>query len=117
MFYIYTLIAAVLLVAAQSFWKNASSSLGVSLSLKTLYSLIVTPSFLVGALLYVLATLIYIWLFSKYPYFSVQITLITFSVIFTLLVARLVFKEDLILINYLGVPLLVLGVVLATWKK
>jgi drug/metabolite transporter (DMT)-like permease len=113
-------LTALLLVIGQSLWKVASKAFlvfkGKSL-FTVLFKLILSWQFILGGVFYVVATLLYVYLFSKFPYFAVQLTLVSFSIIFSLLVSTYVFKEGLGLINYIGAFIIILGVVLVTWKK
>jgi drug/metabolite transporter (DMT)-like permease len=122
MLYIQTIITALLLAAGQSLWKMAALKFpiyqneGLSLfvsGFKTLFSVY----FISGAFLYILATLIYLWLFSKYPFYAVQVSLVSFSIIFSLIISRFIFKESVALINYFGIVLVLIGVILVIWKR
>jgi len=122
MLYIETIITALLLAAGQSLWKMAALKFpiyqneGLSLfvsGFKTLFSVY----FISGAFLYVLATLIYLWLFSKYPFYTVQVSLVSFSIIFSLIISRFIFKESVSLINYFGIVLVLIGVFFVVWKR
>lgn len=120
MLYIYTLSVASFLVVAQALWKISTKALdsNAPFSLASMFNKVLfTPQFIIGGILYVAATLIYVWLFSKFPYYQVQLTLITFSLILSTLVSSLFFKEYLLPINYLGIFILLLGVLLVTFKK
>jgi drug/metabolite transporter (DMT)-like permease len=118
MIYILTAITALLLVSGQSLWKMAANNLDKSSPLiHSLSKVLLTPQFIVGAFLYALATLIYLWLFSKYNYSVVQLSLIAFSVILSSLIAVLFFKEHFSIINVVGVFVLIAGIMLVTWKS
>lgn len=122
MLYFLTAITGLMLSAAQSLWKTsavnfprltASGMSTVNAAIQVFFSL----KFISGALLYVLATLLYVWLFSKYPFYAVQISLVSFSIIFSLIISNVIFKENLQLMNYLGIPLILIGVSLVVWKN
>lgn len=119
MLYVIAAFTALLLATGQSLWKKAAggfSSFSMSSLLPSLAKIFLSPYFLIGAVLYVTATAIYVWLFSKYSFSAVQISLVSFSIIFTLFISNLFFKEHLELINYIGVPILLIGVLLITWR-
>jgi drug/metabolite transporter (DMT)-like permease len=118
MIYILTAITALLLVSGQSLWKMAASNLDKGSPLvQSLFKVLFTPQFLMGAFLYIIATLIYVWLFSKYNYSVVQLSLISFSILLSSAIAILFFKETFSIINYIGVIILIAGLILATWKS
>ncbi len=119
--YIYTVITALLLVTGQSLWKTAAGSYNVYLKngaslFKALVMVLFSGKFLIGVAVYIIATFFYLWLFSRYHFYTVQVTLISFSIIFSLFVSYLIFKESMSIINYWGVILIIVGVFLVTWK-
>jgi drug/metabolite transporter (DMT)-like permease len=122
MVFIYTAITAILLSLGQALWKIAALKFplhqkdGLS-SFEATTKVLLSYHFILGAIIYVLATLLYLWLFSKYPFFIVQITLVSFAIVFSLTIATLLFRENISLINLIGIPLIILGALLATWKK
>lgn len=115
--YLFSAITALLLVCGQSLWKLAANNLDKSAPLiPSLLKVLFTVQFIGGAILYVIATLAYVWMFSKYQYSSVQLSLISFSIILSSLMAILFFKEHFLPINFLGIAILILGLFLVTWK-
>ncbi|PIP31067.1 hypothetical protein COX25_01360 [bacterium (Candidatus Howlettbacteria) CG23_combo_of_CG06-09_8_20_14_all_37_9] len=122
MLYIFSAITALLLATAQSLWKTSTNNFpeytknGLTLfqaAIKVLFSL----HFISGAFLYIIATLIYLWMFSNYSFYAVQISIVSFAIIFSFLISHFVFKETANLTNYLGIPLILLGVLLIIWKR
>lgn len=120
MVYFLTLVTSFLLATGQTFWKKAALSFPENQKtyplLKAVALVIFSPKFLIGALLYVMATLIYLWLFSKYPFYIVQISMVSFSVILSVLISYFIFKEQLSPLNYFGVLLIIIGIILVTKK-
>jgi drug/metabolite transporter (DMT)-like permease len=120
MLYLLTLITAALLAAGQALWKSAAIALPALQKNNSIFQAIIkvllSAKFIAGAFLYVVATLIYLWLFSKFPFSAVQITLISASLALAVLISHFIFKENLYLINYLGVLIILVGVSLATKK-
>lgn len=115
-FFTYTLIpfVALLLVSAQALWGSAIKSdklLAGTLPHISL-SLLSSWKMWIGAGIYVLATLIYFYLMSKAPFYSVQVTMTGLSIVFSTCLALLLFKEQPTLINYFGILLVLLGVYL-----
>lgn len=118
--YILSLLFASLLVAAQSSWKVAVNSDGNpfnrTLSLISVIKFMFTPLVLMGIALYLMATLLYFYLLSKYRFSMVQSIAIPMSLIFSLMVATAFFGEQLSLINFIGLILVVAGIVLLTLR-
>ncbi|HBG81386.1 TPA: hypothetical protein DDW69_00940 [candidate division CPR2 bacterium] len=118
--YLLSAITALLLAIGQSLWKLSAAAFnnqGDESLIKAISKVIFTPNFIIGAFLYIVATMLYLWLFSKYPFYAVQILLVSFSLIFSLLVSNFIFKEQINLVNYLGIPLILIGAVLVIWQK
>lgn len=119
MIVIYTFFVATMLVTGQALWKSAAMALtpGMPFSINNyLIKVLLTPKFIIGGIIYVFATLVYVWLFSKFPYYQVQLTLVTLSLILSVGVATLLFKEQLSPVNYIGIFILIIGVFLITRK-
>lgn len=121
MIYLLTFITALIMASGQTFWKKAAVSYSLLISsgnsmdalLKTLLSL----NFIFGAFLYVCATMVYLWLMSRYPFFVVQISMVAFSIILALFIASIIFREHVSLINYFGVLLVISGIFFVVWKR
>jgi drug/metabolite transporter (DMT)-like permease len=117
--YLLGLAVATMLVIAQAIWKvgvekhHFSPDAGYLLSSK-MVSFIVSPEVIGGVMIYVVATLFYMAMLAKYPYALVQTLVVPTSLLIAYLVARTVFHERLSLMNYLGMALLLVGVVLVT---
>ncbi|MEI6266714.1 MAG: hypothetical protein WCP14_02390 [bacterium] len=121
MLYLLTIFTAALLATGQMFWKKAAVTYPTliadhlsptSAALRVIFS----TKFFIGAFLYVVATLIYLWLFSKYPYYIVQTTLMVTSLVLTAAISVFIFKEELSLINLLGISIILFGVFLVSAK-
>lgn len=122
MLYLLTLVAAVVLAGGQALWKTAAVGYPKLITegiptFRAAITVLLSPSFIFGAILYVIATLIYLWLFSKYPYYQVQIILVSFSILASLMISRFIFKETFNLVNLVGMLLIIAGAALVTWKK
>lgn len=122
MLYIFLFITALLLASGQSLWKKAAINFPIYLKNNTplipaIFKVIFSKFFIIGAFLYIIATLIYLWLFSKYPFYTVQISLVAFVIILSLIISNIIFKESINTINYIGVSLVLIGIILVTWGK
>ncbi len=120
MLYALSIIFALLLVTAQSLWKVAVTHQETVATnahiLKKLSGLLTSPLFIVGAVIYVIATLLYFYLLSKYQYSFIQMLVIPLSLVFSITSARIFFSENLQLINYIGIAVIVIGIILVSLK-
>ncbi len=103
-------VLALLLVSAQAIWGGAikNQHLIRGGAKQILFNLVSSPRIWIGAVVYVIATAVYFILLSKLRFFSVQISMMSISIIFSTLLAYFVFHESLSGLNILGM-LVVLG--------
>lgn len=117
--YLLGLAVAAMLVVAQSFWKVGVQKHHFSVSSRYLLSdkmisFIIAPEVLAGIVIYIVATLFYMAMLAKYPYAFVQAIVVPVSLLLAFLLARTIFGERISLVNYAGLALLLVGIVLAT---
>jgi len=113
---LYSLIVALFIVSGQALWKaalNSANSSGYDITtvhgfLKVLIS---WPLFF-GVILYGIATVAYILLLGKYKYFQVQSIVVGGSLVLTLMVSMLVFKDHATPVNIIGVGAILVGALL-----
>ena len=67
-----------------------------------------------GILLYAIATLLYLYLLSRYKFTIVQSLAIPLSLIFSIFVATTFFNDSLSVLNYTGLLAVLIGVLLIT---
>lgn len=111
------ILAAIILVVAQASWKKAFSSASFALSAnfllsKQFFSIILSPYFIFGSFLYVAATIFYMYLFSRFTFYSVQSIMLVTSITLTFLISAYIFKEPITLYKIGGLGLLILGIIL-----
>ncbi|MBW4061663.1 hypothetical protein HJC99_03795 [Candidatus Saccharibacteria bacterium] len=119
MLYIIGILVAFLLVCGQALWKVGVQHAHLELTAgylfsKQVFSLIFSPYIIGGAVIYAFATLMYLGLLAKYQYSTVQGLVVPVSLISAFLLARVVFNERLSVVNYVGLGVLVVGILLAT---
>ena len=119
MLYLLGILVALSLVLGQALWKIGVEHAHLELSAKYLFThkvfdLISSPYILGGTLIYILATLMYLGLLAKYQYSLVQGLVVPLSLIAAFVLARFVFHERLSPVNYIGLGVLVIGILLAT---
>lgn len=113
---VFSILIALLIVTGQALWKAAvtgitDNHMQLMSSAGFLY-LVKSPKLYFGVLVYGLATLGYITLLSKYKYFQVQSIVVGGSLIFTLVIAHLLFHEQASVVNAIGIALVLAGAVL-----
>ena len=115
------MIAATMLVTAQALWKNAMIGVKIEPSIAFLVSrdflnLIFSFYFMAGAFLYVITTVFYLYLFSRYSFYSIQSIMLVTSITLALMISVIFFKEPMTINRGLGLCLLILGIVII-YKK
>lgn len=105
---------ALLLVSAQAIWGTAIKKHHVlqGSASKIVGNLISSPRIWIGALIYIAATGVYFLLLSKAKFFSVQVSMTAISIIFSTVLAAVLFHERISPLNALGAVLVLVGVAL-----
>lgn len=117
--YILMPVMALLLVTAQTLWASVIKS-GNALqgSLPTIaVNLLANWKMWLGALIYILATLVYFYMLSKIRFFSVQIAMTALSIIFSTSLSIIAFNEKPSLLNIMGALIVLVGVALVIYKN
>ncbi len=118
MVYLLTALVASMIVFAQVLWKLGVESVTYRLDIATLFSrgvfeLIFSPFIVVGVIIYGVAAILYMLLLGRYDYSIVQSLVIPLTLIVSYVIASLVFKEKISLINIAGILTIIIGVFLA----
>lgn len=116
MIYALSILFAALLVFAQSSWKigvelTKSSSGGTGF--RQIFTTLISVNFVLGAFIYVLATLLYLYLVSRYQFSTVQTLAIPLSLIFSIIVAGVVFNEHITNWTIMGIIVIAVGIITA----
>lgn len=106
------LLNIILLVSGQTLWKIGSEKLQMN-GWSTIINAMVSPWIMGGAVLYALATVIWIYLLAKLP-LSLIYPLQSMAYIFALIIAMVIFKEVIPLTRWIGVIVILFGVYLVT---
>ena len=114
MLYILALGVAFALAGAQALWRVVAQREGVTL--QSLPGLFFTPHFIGGTLLYVSATVVYLYMQSKYEFTHVQSVVLAGSLIGSFILAGLFFSEKIEVLNMVGLVLLLVGIFLVVYK-
>jgi len=108
--YVLMFVNIIFLLTGQFFWKQSVSKV-TQWNMGTLLQVLLTPSFLAGAALYVVATMIWLYIISKIP-FSVAYPMQSITYIGGMVIAYIVFKEHVSLTQWAGAAIIIFGVYL-----
>lgn len=109
----YLLIPAIaaMLVLAQACWgsfiketRPFDGSIGQAVG-----HLITGPRIWLGALLYIIATLVYFLALSKFRFFTIQIVVTALAILFSTVLSRLFFHETVTPVNIIGMVIVLSG--------
>lgn len=114
MLYMLAVCVALALAGGQALWRVVAQREGVTLH--SLPGLIFSPHFIAGAFLYMAATLVYLYMQSKYEFTHIQTVVLAGSLIGSFIIAALFFSERIEIINLIGLGLLLVGIVLVVYK-
>lgn len=103
------LLCSLMLAAGQVFWKLALRGQELALEANIILSLAIKPMFLAGVALYGLATVLWIFLLSKYE-LSYIYPMIAFAYVFGVIFSVLILKENVSPLRISGILLVVAGV-------
>ena len=106
---ILALLCSLMLAAGQVFWKLSLQGQELALNAKQILSLAMRPMFLAGVALYGTATVLWIFLLSKYE-LSYIYPMIAFAYVFGVILSALILKENVSVMRISGVLLVVAGV-------
>lgn len=111
-------VMASLLVSAQALWGTVIKS-GHALQgplPQIALNLVGNWRMWAGAVIYIVATLIYFFMLSKLKFFSVQIAMTALSIIFSVALSIMVFGEKPTAINLIGAIIVLIGITLVLHK-
>lgn len=106
-----------MIVVGQGLWKVGISKIDPKNSVTELvqnlnFKFLLSPWIIAGALVYALATILYIVMLSKYEYASLQTLVVSSSLVFTFLASAVLFGEKINIVNIFGLILLILSITL-----
>ncbi|WP_200760910.1 DMT family transporter [Effusibacillus dendaii] len=112
--YLYLFINIVLLVLGQVFFKIGLERIG-GVSLNNLWKAAASPAILIGLLLYVATTGLWFVILSRMP-FSIAYPLQSLAYALGVAIAVFYFGETVPLIRWIGVFVILVGVILVAWE-
>jgi len=104
-----------LLTSGQILWKKALNEAG-GISLNNMFHLIFSPMILAGILLYVVATAVWFIVLSRAS-LSYAYPLQSLAYVLGVLAAWQIFKDEIPLTRWVGVLVIIIGVVLVSYNK
>ena len=113
------LISIVMSVAGQFFLKSGATKLGqvnASNLVSHVLGIVTTPELVAGLTCYALGAITYILLLTRVD-LSVAGPAASLVYVFSVIVGYFVFKETLPINRYVGLSLIICGVILVIWKK
>ncbi|MCF8567108.1 EamA family transporter [Alicyclobacillus tolerans] len=108
--YLLIFINIVLLVSGQTLWKIGIAHVQIK-GLKSVLLAMFSPWVIAGIVLYVIATVVWIYLLSKMP-LSLLYPLQSLAYVMAVVVAIFVFKEQVSILRWVGVAVILLGAAL-----
>ena len=118
---IHAFICSLLIVTGQAFWKVAIEKSGGLAQIqppyiKSIFLLLISPYMLSGIIIYLGATIYWMYLLGKFEYSSVYPTLISFACFNAMILGVLFFRESVTILKCIGVLLIISGIYLIVKK-
>ncbi len=107
----FLLLNIVMLTTGQALWKTGIENVGFSLSLSGIIKMIFNPFIFAGLVIYLVATVLWFYILSKAP-LSIAYPMQSLCYVLAAVVGILIFKENVTLIRWAGLSLIVLGAIL-----
>lgn len=119
MLYLTGIAFALLIVSGQTLYKIAVDKAGFELTLDFLLSrrlieMLISWQFLLGLVLFLAATGINFWMYTKYDFSAIQAIAVPVVLAFSFMAGAWLFKDHISALNIAGFLVLVVGVVMAT---
>lgn len=119
MFYLYSVLFSFFVVSGQALYNKAVNDENFELSASFFFSkkmvgLITNPMLIGGFALFLGATAVSFWMYTKYDFSSIQAATVPVILIFSYLVNYFFFDGKITLMNVLGFAIIAIGVFVAT---
>ena len=98
------------MIAGQLLTKEGVNRIG-EMTLQSIPAAITSPWLWAGALVYVGASVLWLWLLSKGD-FTVLVPLQSLSMVITVIIGAIIFHEDVSMVRWVGVGLMTVGAIL-----
>ncbi len=118
---IFGLIVGLMLVVGQSLWRFAITRVGgeeinYAAILRSPAQLALHPLFILGCITYIFATILYMYVISRFNYGTSYAIIVACSTIFASLASLYLFKERMSVVNVVGLGVVILGIFLLVKK-
>jgi len=103
---------SIFIVIGQALWK-----LGIGnriLNFSNFPEILKSPFFIIGIVLYGFATILWLYMLSRYRYHYIYPLIICVSLIFSLIVSRFILQEQVFWISWIGALIICLGIIIIT---
>lgn len=107
--YILLVINILLLVSGQMLWKVGMEKIGSDWGLNTIIELIKSPYIVGGGVIYVVATVLWLYILGKMP-FSVAYPFQSLAYVLGMVLGYAIFKEVVTPTQWFGAAIIILGV-------
>lgn len=119
MFYLYSLLFSFFVVTGQALYNKAVNQENFELTAsyllsKKLVGLIANPLLIGGFILFLGATAVSFWMYTKYDFSSIQVATVPVILILSYAINYWFFNGNISLMNILGFAIIVVGVLVAT---
>lgn len=119
MFYVYSVIFSFLVVAGQAMYNKAVNEENFELTTgfffsKKMVGLVTNPLLIGGFILFLGATAVSFWMYTKYDFSNIQAATVPVILILTYVINYFFFDGSLGLANIVGFAIIVFGVLIAT---
>lgn len=108
MMYLLIFINICLLLLGQVIWKIGTKSINFEITLKGIFNLIFNPYVIAGGIVYVIASMVWIYILSKEDLSKVY-PLQSLCYVFGAIIGIFLFKEDMNVLKILGLTLISIG--------
>ena len=119
MFYVYSVLFSFFVVAGQAMYNKAVNEENFELTTgfllsKKMIGLITNPFLIGGFVLFIGATAVSFWMYTKYDFSNIQAATVPIILVFTYLINYFFFDGSIGLANMVGFAIIILGVLVAT---
>jgi len=105
-------IVSIFIVTGQVLWKMGIDSQNFNLS--HIFEILKSPFFIIGAIIYILAAIIWLYLLSKYQYHYIYPLMLSLAFIFSLIASHFILREQVSWISCVGILIICLGIIILT---
>jgi len=105
-----SVMVSIFIVIGQVLWK-----LGIgdqTFNLSHLFEILKSPFFIIGAVIYIFAAIIWLYLLSKYQYHYIYPLMLSLAFIFSLIASHFILHEQISYISLFGILIICIGIII-----